>query len=163
MIHPSFGQKGTGAHQGGGMGLIKPLSLTVMNQMAICLQPMDLGVSFGQYFALVWCCWLDCPWKCLSTSFCSQPGVRKSADLFIHTFLKLHYWTLTLEVFQTSTLITGVSSLIPSSSQCSSNSVMHASVDGAGSGIALRLWGRIRGDKKNGGSRGAGASSSAVH
>ncbi|GJY45514.1 hypothetical protein Tco_0434577 [Tanacetum coccineum] len=33
---------------------------------------------------------------------------RKSADLFMHTFLKLHYWTLTLEVFQTSTLITGV-------------------------------------------------------
>ncbi|GJU93555.1 hypothetical protein Tco_1318311 [Tanacetum coccineum] len=42
---------------------------------------------------------------------------RKSADLFIHTFLKLHYWTLTLEVFQTSTLITGVSSLIPSNSR----------------------------------------------
>ncbi|GKC94438.1 hypothetical protein Tco_1159880, partial [Tanacetum coccineum] len=41
----------------------------------------------------------------------------KSADLFIHTFLKLHYWTLTLEVSQTSTLITGVSSLIPSSSR----------------------------------------------
>ncbi|GJU65173.1 hypothetical protein Tco_1247008, partial [Tanacetum coccineum] len=35
----------------------------------------------------------------------------KSADLFIHTFLKLHYWTLTLEVSQTSTLITGVSFL----------------------------------------------------
>ncbi|GJR46551.1 hypothetical protein Tco_1314654 [Tanacetum coccineum] len=42
---------------------------------------------------------------------------RKSADLFMHTFLKLHYWTLTLEVFQTSTLITGVSSLIPSNSR----------------------------------------------
>ncbi|GJS98939.1 hypothetical protein Tco_0820109 [Tanacetum coccineum] len=41
----------------------------------------------------------------------------KSADLFIHTFLELHYWTLTLEVSQTSTLITGVSSLIPSSSR----------------------------------------------
>ncbi|GKB84922.1 hypothetical protein Tco_0957194 [Tanacetum coccineum] len=40
----------------------------------------------------------------------------KSADIFVHTFLKLHYWTLTLEVSQTSTLITGVSSLIPSSS-----------------------------------------------
>ncbi|GJT54321.1 hypothetical protein Tco_0163182 [Tanacetum coccineum] len=38
-------------------------------------------------------------------------------DLFIHTFLKLHYWTLTLEVSQTSTLITGVSSLIPSNSR----------------------------------------------
>ncbi|GJW78230.1 hypothetical protein Tco_0139912 [Tanacetum coccineum] len=37
----------------------------------------------------------------------------KSADLFVHIFLKLHYWTLTLEVSQTSTLITGVSSLIP--------------------------------------------------
>ncbi|GJS52061.1 hypothetical protein Tco_0625423 [Tanacetum coccineum] len=43
--------------------------------------------------------------------------------------------------------------------KCSSNSVMHASVDGAGSGIGLR--GRIRRDKKNGGSRGVGASSSA--
>ncbi|GJY90644.1 hypothetical protein Tco_0505840 [Tanacetum coccineum] len=41
----------------------------------------------------------------------------KSADLFVHIFLKLHYWTLTLEVSQTSTLITGVSSLIPSSSR----------------------------------------------
>ncbi|GKB73503.1 hypothetical protein Tco_0934915 [Tanacetum coccineum] len=41
----------------------------------------------------------------------------KSADLFVHTFLKLHYWTLTLEVSQTSTLTTGVSSLIPSSSR----------------------------------------------
>ncbi|GJY06721.1 hypothetical protein Tco_0373775 [Tanacetum coccineum] len=41
----------------------------------------------------------------------------KSADLFVHTFLKFHYWTLTLEVSQTSTLITGVSSLIPSSSR----------------------------------------------
>ncbi|GJT33404.1 hypothetical protein Tco_0923823 [Tanacetum coccineum] len=41
----------------------------------------------------------------------------KSADLFIHIFLELHYWTLTLEVSQTSTLITGVSSLIPSSSR----------------------------------------------
>ncbi|GJV50460.1 hypothetical protein Tco_1440672 [Tanacetum coccineum] len=41
----------------------------------------------------------------------------KGADLFIHTFLELHYWTLTLEVSQTSTLITGVSSLIPSSSR----------------------------------------------
>ncbi|GJV59886.1 hypothetical protein Tco_1465986 [Tanacetum coccineum] len=30
----------------------------------------------------------------------------KSSDLFIHTFLELHYWTLTLEVSQTSTLIT---------------------------------------------------------
>ncbi|GJV35629.1 hypothetical protein Tco_1408106 [Tanacetum coccineum] len=39
---------------------------------------------------------------------------KKSSDLFVHTFLKLHYWTLTLEVSQTSTLITGVSSLIPS-------------------------------------------------
>ncbi|GJT76897.1 hypothetical protein Tco_1043622 [Tanacetum coccineum] len=43
----------------------------------------------------------------------------KSADLFVHTFLKLHYWALTLEVSQTSTLITGVSSLIPSSSRIS--------------------------------------------
>ncbi|GKG17374.1 hypothetical protein Tco_0362331, partial [Tanacetum coccineum] len=34
-----------------------------------------------------------------------------------HTFLELHYWTLTLEVSQTSILITGVSSLIPSSSR----------------------------------------------
>ncbi|GKA96449.1 hypothetical protein Tco_0818544 [Tanacetum coccineum] len=42
---------------------------------------------------------------------------EKSADLFVHTFLKLHYWTLTLEVSQTSMLITGVSSLIPSSSR----------------------------------------------
>ncbi|GJV22415.1 hypothetical protein Tco_1371435 [Tanacetum coccineum] len=42
---------------------------------------------------------------------------RKSADLFVHIFLKLHYWTLTLEVFQTSTLITGVSLLIPSNSR----------------------------------------------
>ncbi|GJU05847.1 hypothetical protein Tco_1122277 [Tanacetum coccineum] len=41
----------------------------------------------------------------------------KSADLFVHTFLKLHYWTHILEVSQTSTLITGVSSLIPSSSR----------------------------------------------
>ncbi|GKB59385.1 hypothetical protein Tco_0915571 [Tanacetum coccineum] len=41
----------------------------------------------------------------------------KSVDLFVHTFLKLHYWTLTLEVSQTSILITGVSSLIPSSSR----------------------------------------------
>ncbi|GKF27332.1 hypothetical protein Tco_0083226, partial [Tanacetum coccineum] len=41
----------------------------------------------------------------------------KSADLFVHTFLQLHYWTLTLEVSQTSILITGVSSLIPSSSR----------------------------------------------
>ncbi|GJW82047.1 hypothetical protein Tco_0146022 [Tanacetum coccineum] len=41
----------------------------------------------------------------------------KNADLFVHIFLKLHYWTLTLEVSQTSTLITGVSSLIPSSSR----------------------------------------------
>ncbi|GJU41359.1 hypothetical protein Tco_1194316 [Tanacetum coccineum] len=41
----------------------------------------------------------------------------KSADLFVHTFLKLHYWTLTLKVSQTSTLTTGVSSLIPSSSR----------------------------------------------
>ncbi|GKF81789.1 hypothetical protein Tco_0240391, partial [Tanacetum coccineum] len=41
----------------------------------------------------------------------------KSADLFIHTFLELYYWTLTLEVSQTSTLITGVSSLIPSNSR----------------------------------------------
>ncbi|GJR90784.1 hypothetical protein Tco_0214795 [Tanacetum coccineum] len=41
----------------------------------------------------------------------------KSADLFVYTFLKLHYWTLTLEVSQTSTLTTGVSSLIPSSSR----------------------------------------------
>ncbi|GJT79394.1 hypothetical protein Tco_1053736 [Tanacetum coccineum] len=41
----------------------------------------------------------------------------KSADLFVYTFLKLHYWTLTLEVSQTSTLITGVSSLIPSNSR----------------------------------------------
>ncbi|GJW06679.1 hypothetical protein Tco_1569102 [Tanacetum coccineum] len=41
----------------------------------------------------------------------------KSADLFVYTFLKLHYWILTLEVSQTSTLITGVSSLIPSSSR----------------------------------------------
>ncbi|GJU30040.1 hypothetical protein Tco_1173629 [Tanacetum coccineum] len=41
----------------------------------------------------------------------------KSADLFVHTFLKLHYWTLTLEVSQTSTLITGVSSFIPSNSR----------------------------------------------
>ncbi|GJT14181.1 hypothetical protein Tco_0861223 [Tanacetum coccineum] len=39
----------------------------------------------------------------------------KSADLFVHPFMKLHYWTLTHEVSQTSTLITGVSSLIPSS------------------------------------------------
>ncbi|GJR06391.1 hypothetical protein Tco_0529375 [Tanacetum coccineum] len=42
---------------------------------------------------------------------------RKSAALFVHTFLKLHYWILILEVSQTSTLITGVSSLIPSSSR----------------------------------------------
>ncbi|GKA91804.1 hypothetical protein Tco_0813729 [Tanacetum coccineum] len=41
----------------------------------------------------------------------------KSADLFVHTFLKLHYGTLTREVSQTSTLITGVSLLIPSSSR----------------------------------------------
>ncbi|GKA78618.1 hypothetical protein Tco_0785155 [Tanacetum coccineum] len=41
----------------------------------------------------------------------------KSADLFVRIFLKLHYWTLTLEVSQTPTLITGVSSLIPSSSR----------------------------------------------
>ncbi|GJR11747.1 hypothetical protein Tco_0794399 [Tanacetum coccineum] len=41
----------------------------------------------------------------------------KSADLFVHTFLKLHYWTLTLEVSQTFTLITGCGSLIPSSSR----------------------------------------------
>ncbi|GJS47964.1 hypothetical protein Tco_0598085 [Tanacetum coccineum] len=41
----------------------------------------------------------------------------KGADLFVHIFLKLHYWTLTLEVSQTSTLITGVSSLIPSCSR----------------------------------------------
>ncbi|GJZ84211.1 hypothetical protein Tco_0649550 [Tanacetum coccineum] len=38
-------------------------------------------------------------------------------NLYILTFLELHYWTLTLEVSQTSTLITGVSSLIPSSSR----------------------------------------------
>ncbi|GJU59527.1 hypothetical protein Tco_1237293 [Tanacetum coccineum] len=36
-----------------------------------------------------------------------------SADLFVLIFMKLHYWVLTLEVSQTSTLITGVSSLIP--------------------------------------------------
>ncbi|GJS61937.1 hypothetical protein Tco_0656721 [Tanacetum coccineum] len=52
------------------------------------------------------------------SSFLLKPGCWKvSADLFIHTFLKLHYWTLTLEVSQTSTLITGVSLLIPSSSR----------------------------------------------
>ncbi|GKE45691.1 hypothetical protein Tco_1472975, partial [Tanacetum coccineum] len=33
--------------------------------------------------------------------------------------LKLHYWTITLVVSQTSTLITGESSLILSSSRCS--------------------------------------------
>ncbi|GJX45405.1 hypothetical protein Tco_0262081 [Tanacetum coccineum] len=35
-----------------------------------------------------------------------------------HTVLKLYYWTPTLVVSHTSTLITGVSSLIPSSSMC---------------------------------------------
>nr|GFC13507.1 hypothetical protein [Tanacetum cinerariifolium] len=36
----------------------------------------------------------------------------------VHMFMKLHYWTLTLVVSQTSTFITGASSLILSSSRC---------------------------------------------
>ncbi|GJY72097.1 hypothetical protein Tco_0475800 [Tanacetum coccineum] len=47
----------------------------------------------------------------VSTSF--------SFPVHVHTVLKLHYWTITLVVSQTSTLITGESSLIPSSSRCS--------------------------------------------
>ncbi|GJR66390.1 hypothetical protein Tco_0012455 [Tanacetum coccineum] len=48
----------------------------------------------------------------------SQLAFGKSDDLFgPHVSLNSHYWTLTLEVSQTSTLITGVSSLIPSSSR----------------------------------------------
>ncbi|GJU40542.1 hypothetical protein Tco_1193499 [Tanacetum coccineum] len=43
----------------------------------------------------------------VSTSF--------SFPVHVHTVLKLHYWTITLVVSQTSTLITGESSLIPSS------------------------------------------------
>ncbi|GKE57106.1 hypothetical protein Tco_1496291 [Tanacetum coccineum] len=67
----------------------------------------------------------------------------KSADLFVHMFLKFHYWTLTLEVSHTSTLITGVSSLIPRTAcdstfsgdgddegSAAANSVMHALADG---------------------------------
>ncbi|GJR77393.1 hypothetical protein Tco_0089758 [Tanacetum coccineum] len=42
---------------------------------------------------------------------------RKSAALLFTCFSELHYWTLILEVSQTSTLITGVSLLIPSSSR----------------------------------------------
>ncbi|GJS35397.1 hypothetical protein Tco_0533779 [Tanacetum coccineum] len=50
-------------------------------------------------------------------SACSH-GVRERVMIFLFTrFLKLHYWILTLEVSQTSTLTTGVSSLIPSSSR----------------------------------------------
>ncbi|GJU84440.1 hypothetical protein Tco_1291986 [Tanacetum coccineum] len=58
-----------------------------------------------------------------STSFavtCAKKsaGVQNRGCLFfVHTFLKLHYWILILEVSHTSTLITGVSSLIPSSSR----------------------------------------------
>nr|GEW39950.1 retrovirus-related Pol polyprotein from transposon TNT 1-94 [Tanacetum cinerariifolium] len=37
----------------------------------------------------------------------------------VHMFMKLHYWTLTLIVSQTSTFITSASSLILSSSRCS--------------------------------------------
>ncbi|GJU98915.1 hypothetical protein Tco_1328186 [Tanacetum coccineum] len=40
----------------------------------------------------------DCPWKFYSTPSCSQPGVRKECRSFLSQFLKLHYWTLTLEV-----------------------------------------------------------------
>ncbi|GJT68562.1 hypothetical protein Tco_1020042 [Tanacetum coccineum] len=42
-----------------------------------------------------------------------------SFPVHVHTVLKPHYWTITLVVSQTSTLITGESSLIPSSSRCS--------------------------------------------
>ncbi|GKB22511.1 hypothetical protein Tco_0861912 [Tanacetum coccineum] len=42
-----------------------------------------------------------------------------SFPVHVHTVLKLHYWTITLVVSQTSTLITCESSLIPSSSRCS--------------------------------------------
>ncbi|GJY44358.1 hypothetical protein Tco_0432571 [Tanacetum coccineum] len=56
-------------------------------------------------------------WKDFQLPLVLSLAFGNSADLFVHTFLKLHYWTLTLEVSQTSTLITGVSSLIPSSSR----------------------------------------------
>nr|GEW28160.1 hypothetical protein [Tanacetum cinerariifolium] len=45
---------------------------------------------------------------------CHHPSMNH-----VHTFMKLHYWTLTLIVSQTSTFITGASSLILSRSRCS--------------------------------------------
>nr|GEZ08777.1 hypothetical protein [Tanacetum cinerariifolium] len=47
--------------------------------------------------------WLRCPY----------PFVNH-----VHMFMKLHYWTLTLVVSQTSAFVTGASSLILSSSRC---------------------------------------------
>ncbi|GJX40730.1 hypothetical protein Tco_0255720 [Tanacetum coccineum] len=41
-----------------------------------------------------------------------------SFPIHVHTVLKPYYWTITLVMSQTSTLITGESSLIPSSGRC---------------------------------------------
>ncbi|GKB27393.1 hypothetical protein Tco_0866794 [Tanacetum coccineum] len=47
-----------------------------------------------------------------------QPWLLESVGRSLYPHVsELHYWTLTLEVSQTSTLITGVSLLIPSSSR----------------------------------------------
>ncbi|GKA41051.1 hypothetical protein Tco_0733644 [Tanacetum coccineum] len=97
----------------------------------ISLLPVPCSVSFTSILPLV---------RLLLVLIVLSLAFGKSADLFIHTFLKLHYWTLTLEVSQTSTLITGTLMLSLSDSTFSgggddegsvaANSVMHVSADG---------------------------------
>ncbi|GJR00871.1 hypothetical protein Tco_0523855 [Tanacetum coccineum] len=95
-IDPSFFLTNkTRAPQGEEMGLINPLSGTTPFSCS------DKIFHFGRRSIDKFSAW----------------AFGKSVDLFVRTFLKLYYWTLTLEVSQTSILITGVSSLIPSSSR----------------------------------------------
>nr|GFD30094.1 hypothetical protein [Tanacetum cinerariifolium] len=64
------------------------------------LLSMPCSVSSASVLPLVW---LLCP----------HPSMNH-----VHMFMKLHYWTLTLVVSQTSTFTTGASSSILSSSRC---------------------------------------------
>ncbi|GJZ82619.1 hypothetical protein Tco_0647792 [Tanacetum coccineum] len=86
----------------------------------IFLLPVPCSVSFASILPLVRLLLvLIVLGSVIQLSLVLSLAFGKSADLFVHIFLKLHYWTLTLEVSQTSTLITGVSLSIPSSSRIS--------------------------------------------
>nr|GFB38489.1 hypothetical protein [Tanacetum cinerariifolium] len=72
-----------------------------LRSVVMFLLPMPCSVSSDNVLPLV-------------RLLCPHPSMNH-----VHTFMKLHYWTLTLVVSQTSTFITGASSLILSSSRCS--------------------------------------------